>query len=180
MPVPDWLSTVDCRLSTPTDYTNPMAEGTRIPDPLQVLFSGEGFAQRHGVALPFVTVDPEGYPRAALLSFGEVRARSRRELVVAVRAGSHTAANLIRRRTAMLYYLGRHCAMWVQVRAGRGHSSATDPERQIFPLTVVRVKVDEAGSEEGASLLTGPIFTTAEPDRIFSERLFEELGREEQ
>jgi hypothetical protein len=158
-----------------------MAESTRIPDQLQVLLSGEGFAQHHGVALPFVTVDPQGFPRAALLSFGEVRARSRKELVVAVRAGSHTAANLIRRRTAMLYYLGRNCAMWVQARAGRGHACASDPERQIFPLSVVRVKVDEAGSGEGdASLLTGPIFTTAEPDRIFSEQLFEELGREEQ
>ncbi len=69
----------------------------------------------------------------------------------------------------------------MQVRAGRGPPSASDPERQIFPLSVVRVKVDEAASgEEGASLLTGPIFTAAEPDRIFSEQLFEELGREEQ
>jgi len=158
-----------------------MSQPARIPEQLQLLFSGEGFAQRHGVALPFVTVDPEGYPRAALLSFGEVRARSRRELVVAVRAGSHTAANLIRRRAAMLYYLGRHCAIWVQVRAGQGRSSTSDPERQIFPLSVVRVKVDEAGpGEEGVSLLTGPIFTAAEPDRIFSEQLFEELGREEE
>ncbi len=157
-----------------------MPELSRIPDQLQSLFSGQGFSQRHGVALPFVTVDPEGYPRAALLSFGEVRAISRRELVVAVRAGSRTAANLIRRRVAMLYYLGRHSAIWVQVRAGRGHVSTADPERHIFPLSVVRVKVDEAGAgEEGGSLLTGPIFTVAEPDRIFSEQLFEELGREE-
>src|ERR1700730_4391632 len=126
-----------------------MAESTRLPDQLQVLFSGEGFEQRHGVALPFVTVDPEGYPRAALLSFGEVRARSREELSVAVRTGSHTAANLIRRRSAMLFYRARRRAIWVQARAGRGHTCACDPDRQIFPLSVVRVKVDSAGPEEG-------------------------------
>ena len=132
-------------------------ETDQMPRDLAALFSGEGFSARHGVALPFVTVDPEGFPRAALLSFGEIRARSRRELVVAVRAGSHTAANLIRRKTAMIVYLSRGHAVWLQARAGRGRACAMDPERQIFPLTVVRVKVDAAGPEEGnAELLTGP------------------------
>ncbi len=80
----------------------------------------------------------------------------------------------------MLYHLGRHSAVWVQASAGRGHVSTSDPERQIFPLSVVRVKVDEAGSgERSVLLLTGPIFTAAEPDRIFSGQLFEKLGREE-
>ncbi len=155
------------------------AEFERMPRDLETLFSGEGFAARHGVALPFVTVDPEGYPRAALLSFGEVRARSRSELTVAVRIGSHTAANLIRRKTALLTYLARGHAIWVQVRAGRGRTSACDPERQIFPLSVVRVKIDSTGPEEGsAELLTGPIFSAGDPDRIFSPVLFDELGRE--
>src|SRR5260370_18845019 len=125
-----------------------MAESTRIPDRLQVLFSGEGFAQRHRVALPFVTVDPEGYPRAALLSFGEVRARSRRELVVAVRAGSHTAANLLPRPTPMLYYLGRPCPKWVQGPARRGPPPAPHPHPPTFPLSCRRLQVDEAASEE--------------------------------
>ncbi|HKD10909.1 MAG TPA: hypothetical protein VKE50_02495 [Thermoanaerobaculia bacterium] len=158
--------------------TRPGTELERMPRELEALFSGEGFAARHGVALPFVTVDPEGYPRAALLSFGEIRARSRQELTVAVRAGSHTAANLIRRRTAMISYLARGHAVWVQVRAGRGRTSMFDPDRQIFPLTVVRVKIDAAGPEEGdAELLTGPILTTSHPERIFSAPLFEELGK---
>jgi hypothetical protein len=155
-----------------------MPEFERMPQDLEALFSGEGFTARHGVALPLVTVDPEGYPRAALLSFGEVRARSRREFAIAVRAGGHTAANLIRRRAAMLYYLARSRAVWIQLQAGRGHASTCDPERQIFPLSVVRVKIDVTGPEEGpVALLTGPIFTTSDPDRIFSRRLFEELGR---
>jgi hypothetical protein len=159
-----------------------MAIGTeleRMPKELEALFSGEGFAARHGVALPFVTVDPEGYPRAALLSFGEIRARSRQKLAVAVRTGSHTAANLIRRRTAMIFYLARGNAVWLQVRAGRGRTCMFDPNRQIFPLTIVRVKSDAAGPDEGdAQLLTGPILTSSQPDRIFSVPLFEELGRE--
>lgn len=99
--------------------------------------------------------------------------------MVAVRTGSLTAANLIRRRAALLYYLDRHRAVWVQVRAGRGHTASCDSERQIFPLSVVRVKVDAAGPEEGSvELLTGPIFTASNPERLFSVRLFEELGHE--
>jgi hypothetical protein len=153
-----------------------MAELAKLPPDLATLFGGKGFATRHGLILPLVTVDPEGYPRAALLSFGEIRARSRSEIAVAVRSGSRTAANLIRRPAAMISYLGRHRAVWVQARAGRGHPSACDPEKQIFPLSVVRVKIDAADSAEGAvSIVTGPIFTAREPDRVFSKQLFEEL-----
>jgi hypothetical protein len=154
-----------------------MSELERMPRDLETLFPGQGFAARQGLALPLVTVDPEGYPRAALLSF-EVRAHSRERLAVAVRAGTHTAANLIRRRTAMLYYLSRRRAVWVQACVGRGRNSICDPDRQIFPLSVVRVKIDEPAGEEGSvSLLTGPLFTAADPERIFSFSLFEELGR---
>jgi hypothetical protein len=79
----------------------------------------------------------------------------------------------------LLFYLSRHRAVWLQVRAGRGRTSSCDPERQIFPLSVVRVKVDSAGSEEGVvELLTGPIFTASDPEQIFSIGLFEELGQE--
>ena len=149
-----------------------------MPRDLEILFSGKGFAERHGCALPFVTVDPGGYPRAALLSFGEVRAHSGKRLSVAVRTRSHTAANLIRRPQAMLYYMSRGGCVLVQARAGHGRACDCDPDRQIFPLSVFRVKVDRASLQEGpVEILTGPLFSAAEPDRIFSQPLFEELGK---
>ena len=150
----------------------------RLPVEIQFALSGAGFRARRRLALPFLTVDPGGFPRAALLTLGEVRAQSRTLLAVAVRAGSRTAANLIRRKTAMLFYLARNKAVWVQVKAGRGHVSDFDPDRQIFPLAVVRVKVDRSLPEEGAvALAGGPTFTAAGADRLFSEELFDELGR---
>jgi hypothetical protein len=157
-----------------------MSEFSKMPRDLETLFSGRGFAERHGCAIPLVTVDPGGFPRAALLSFGEVRAHSCRQLAVAVRTRSHTAANLIRRQQAMLYYLGRDYCAFVQARAGRGRACDCDQERQIFPLSVFRVKVDEPGPEEGdVEILTGPLFSAANPDRIFSQPLFDELGKTE-
>jgi hypothetical protein len=155
-----------------------MSELVKMPRELETLFAGRGFTERHGSALPFVTVDPGGFPRAALLSFGEVRAHSGKELAVAVKTRSHTAANLIRRQQAMLYYLGRNYCAFVQARVGRGRACDCDPERQIFPLAVFRVKVDEPGLEEGeVEVLTGPLFSATDPDRIFSQPLFDELGK---
>lgn len=153
-------------------------EHDRLPAEIQFVLSGEGFRARRRLALPFLTVDPGGFPRAALLTLGEVRARSRTTLAVAVRAGSLTAANLIRRRTATLFYLARNRAVWVQTKAGRGRSSDFDPDRQIFPLTVVRVKVDRPAPEESVMALTGgPTFSSRGAERVFSSELFDELGR---
>jgi hypothetical protein len=153
-------------------------EVDRLPAEIQFALSGAGFRARRRLALPFLTVDPGGFPRAALLTLGEVRAQSRTLLAVAVRAGSRTAANLIRRKTAMLFYLARNKAVWVQAKAGRGHASDFDLDRQIFPLAVVRVKVDRSLPEEGAvALASGPTFTAGGADRLFSEELFDELGR---
>ena len=153
-------------------------EVDRLPVDIQFALSGAGFRARRRLALPFLTVDPGGFPRAALLTLGEIRAQSRTLLSVAVRAGSHTAANLIRRKTAMLFYLARNKAVWVQGKAGRGHVSQFDADRHIFPISVVRVKVDRPLPEEGAvALAGGPTFTSRSGDRLFSEELFEELGR---
>lgn len=157
-----------------------MRESEKLPRNLEALFSGRGFSQRHGCALLLATIDPEGYPRTALLSFGQVRALSGKHLAIAVRTRSHTAANMIRRRKAMLAYLGRDCCAFVQVDVGRGRACDCDPERQIFPLDIFRVKIDRTDPEEGnVEILTGPLFSAAEPDRIFSQPLFDELGRGE-
>src|SRR4029450_12475391 len=99
--------------------------------------SGAGFRARRRLALPFLTVDPGGFPRAALLTLGEVRACSRAVFRGAVRAGSRTAANLSRRRTATLFYLARNQAVWVQAKAGRARGPDVEPARQLIPLASV-------------------------------------------
>ena len=152
----------------------------KLPREIEFALSGAGFRARRRLALPFLTVDPGGLPRAALLTLGEVRALSRSVLAVAVRAGSRTAANLIRRRTATLLYLARNRAVWIQGKAGRGRSSDFDPDRLIFPLSVVLVKVDRAPAREGAiALAGGPTFTSRGSEQLFSEELYAELAGDE-
>src|SRR6266496_2811184 len=138
-----------------------MPEFDRLPRDLVEILSGKAFRARKRLALPFLTIDPEGFPRAALLTLSEVRATSPTSLCVAVQSKSLTAANLIRRQKAALYYLARN-----------GRVCGADPDRQIFPLTVFRVKVDHASPREGAvALLSGPTFPAAGGAELFSEEL---------
>ncbi|MEX0878849.1 MAG: hypothetical protein WEB59_05115 [Thermoanaerobaculia bacterium] len=148
-----------------------------MPQNLQTALSGEGFRRRRRLVLPLLTTDPEGFPRVALLTLGEVRANSPSQLVVAVQAGSRTAFNLVRRGTATLLYLNRLMCASVQARAGRGRVSTADPARRVFPLQVERVRVDVPSETEGdVSLLTGPTFSGSGASRLFSDELFDELG----
>ena len=154
-----------------------MPEYDRLPKELEDVLSGKGFRERKRLALPLLTIDPEGFPRAALLTLSEVRAVSRTELSVAVQSGSRTAANLIRRQKAALCYLARHCAAWIQATAGHGRVCDADPERQIFPLSVFRVKLDRGPArEEAVALLSGPTYTSPDDLELFSEELFAELA----
>ena len=80
-----------------------MPEYSRLPRQLEETLSGKAFRERKRLALPFLTIDPEGFPRAALLTLSEVRALSRDQVSVAVQSGSRTAANLIRRQKAAIF-----------------------------------------------------------------------------
>jgi hypothetical protein len=155
-----------------------MPEFSRMPRDLETALSGDGFRRRRRLVVPLLTPDPEGFPRVALLALGEVRASSATRLAVAVMAGSRTAFNLVRRKTATILYLQRQITASIQARAGRGRVSSADPDRRLFPLAVERVRIDRPASAEGAvSLLTGPAFGGPDAERLFSEELFAELGK---
>ncbi len=155
-----------------------MEEFDRLPRELERALSGEVFRRRRRLVLPLLTTDPEGYPRVALLTPGEVRANSPTQFAVAVSAGSRTAANLIRRGHATLLYMHRTVAASVQALAGRGRVCPRDPDRHLFPMTVHAVRLDLPSPREGAvSLLAGPTFTGSGAGKLFSPELFEDLGQ---
>ena len=154
-----------------------MPDVQRLPRDLHSALSGEGFRKRRRLVLPLLTTDPEGFPRVALLTLGEVRANSPADLAVAVKAESRTAFNLVRRTSATLLYLHRRLTASVQARAGHGRICDFDPARRLFPLRVMRVRIDRPGPAEGrVGLLTAPTFAGPDAERLFSEALFAELG----
>jgi hypothetical protein len=154
-----------------------MPELDHLPRDLHTALGGEGFRRRRRLVLPLLTTDPEGFPRVALLTMGEVRATSPSRLAVVVRARSRTALNLVRRQNATLLYLHHRLTAFVQARAGRGCVCGADPERRVFPLSVEHVRVDRPAPAEGdVALLTAPTFAGGDAERLFSEELFAELG----
>jgi hypothetical protein len=155
-----------------------MPEFSRMPKNLEMVLAGDGFRRRRRLVVPLLTTDPEGFPRVALLTLGELRANSPSEIGVAVMAGSRTAFNLVRRGVATILYLNRQMTAFIQVRAGRGRVSRSDPARRVFPLDVERVRIDQPAKAEGdVALLAGPTFGGGDADRIFSAELFAELGK---
>jgi hypothetical protein len=155
-----------------------MPEFSRMPRDLESALSGDAFRRRRRLVVPLLTADPEGFPRVALLALGDLRASSASRMAVAVVAGSRTAFNLVRRKTATILYLQRQITASIQARAGRGRVSSADPDRRLFPLAIERVRIDRPAEAEGeVSLLTGPTFTGPDADRLFSEELFAELGK---
>jgi hypothetical protein len=155
-----------------------VADLERMPRELQRVLAGEGFRRRRRQVLPLLTTDPGGFPRVALLTLAEVRATSSNALCVAVRAGSRTDFNLVRRGTATLLYLHRLLSASVQARAGRARVCGADPGRRLFPLAVERVRIDRPDAAEGrVALLTGPTFGGPDAAALFSDELFAELGK---
>ena len=154
-----------------------MPESKNLPPGLKRLLGGEGFDARRKLSIPLLTCDPEGIPRAALLSFSEIRALSPARLAVAVASGSRTEANLIRRGGATVLLLDAGMAMSIRARAGKGKPSVSVPEKKVFPLSVLSVKEDvPLEGEGGVALASGPRFAGPSAETIFSQALFDELG----
>jgi hypothetical protein len=148
-------------------------ESKNLPAGLKRLLGGEGFDARRKLSISLLTC----IPRAALLSFSEIRALSPSRLAVAVSSGSRTEANLIRRRGATILFLDSGMAMSIRAQAGKGRPSMSLPEKKIFPLSVVSVKDDAPlEGEGGVALASGPRFAGPGAEAIFSPALFDELG----
>jgi hypothetical protein len=153
-------------------------ESSQLSPELVRLLGEEGFRARRKLAIPLLTCDPEGIPRAALLCLSEIRALSARRLAVAVSSGSRTEANLIRRPGATLLLLDAGISVSIRARAGKARVCLSQPDRKIFPLRVVGVKEDEPlPGEHAVAIASGPRFAGPRSDALFSPALFDELAR---
>ena len=70
------------------------ALGTELPQALQTLLSGNDLESHWGEAIPLATVDDQGLPHFAILSFGEVIATSATELRIGTYPNSGTTRNM--------------------------------------------------------------------------------------
>jgi hypothetical protein len=140
--------------------------GHTLPEFLCELLGGRDLLARLGQAIPIATIDAEGRPHPALLSYGEVVAVDPRRLRLAVARASRTSGNLRRNGKLTLSLFGPDTAYYIKAAArieqdpmeGFGHLCRVE-------AAVESVLADRAqeGPESGAHVTGGITFDPGRP-----------------
>jgi len=134
-------------------------------------FSQRDLARRLGVALPFITIDPDHRPHPMLLSYLEVRAYDPTTVGLVIQAQSRSAHNLVERRAATLLVIEPDATVYVKLRTVDGPLSVAGGAEfglGYFLLEVDQVLEDaaavwEAGMQITAAIEYRPAPTLEEP-----------------
>jgi hypothetical protein len=110
-------------------------------------------------AVPVCTVDSDGLPHPAMLSYAELAADDERLLRAAVYGGSSTARHLRQQGKITLLFVDPDGTYYVKARvAGLDTPHPTAPGVVVFPLAVVAVLADAVDtSREPAAVITSGI-----------------------
>jgi hypothetical protein len=123
------------------------------------LLDGRRLEEKDGMAFVLMTTGETGWPHAALLSAGEILARSPRDVALTLHRSSGTTANLTESRRATLLVVDPPVAYTVRLDA-RPLPAGADPGLTRFAARVVAVIRHEVPYAE----LTAPIgFRLADP-----------------
>ena len=123
-------------------------------------FSQRDVARRLGTALPFVTVDPGGWPHPMLLSYLELRAYDTGTVGLVIGARTRSARNLAERGTGTLLAIEPDMTVYVKLRTVDGPlevAGAADYQLGYFLLAVEEVLEDAAADWEGGMGITSPL-----------------------
>lgn len=135
--------------------------GDALPVELQALLGAGELADREGKAFTVVTVDAEGWPHPALLSYGEVVALDARQLSLATYRGSRTSENMRRTGRLTLCLIDRGMAYYLKGEVREAENPMADfPELARFAMMLRAVLADQARDdvEPGARLAGGITF----------------------
>jgi hypothetical protein len=134
--------------------------GSALSPALVARLAQHDLGARLGVALPFVTVDPDGRPHPMLLSYLEVRAYDTRTLGLVIGARSRSARNLAERHAGTLLVVEPDQTVYVKLRAVDGPlpvAGAAELSLGYFLLEVEEVLADAAADWEGGLRITTAI-----------------------
>ena len=140
--------------------------GTELPDDLFQRLRGDRPAEYAGKAILLSTVDEEGRPHPAMLSYFEVVAPDRRNVRLATYGGSSTSRNMRRRGVATLSIIDERLVCYVKGRAAElRREMRCAPHNASFNLRVEQVLRDEANEEYEAGAYVAGGVTYYNPDR---------------
>jgi hypothetical protein len=141
----------------------------QLTDDLYQRLSGAGIDAHAGEAIVICTVDAEGWPHPAVLSYFEVAAVDQRTLHIAVYTNSRTCANLRERGKATIIIAGAGLVCYV-----RGIAAELTPAMREAPynarmqLRIDQVVFDEAPQdlEPGVSVTSGITYSPRTPEAL--------------
>lgn len=145
--------------------------GRALTPTLVERFSQRDLGRRLGVALPLITVDPDGRPHPMLLSYLEVRAYDPATVGLVIQGRSRTARNLAERRAATLLVIEPDATVYVKLWMVDGPLPVADGAELglgYFLLEVAEVLEDAAAEWEAGLQITQatqyrPVPTLEEP-----------------
>jgi len=131
----------------PAPRTEHPAPSTRYP------------AHHEFTAVPICTIDPDGLPHPAMLSYAELAADDVRSMRAAVYGGSSTARHLRQQGKIALLFVDAEGTYYVKATVtGPDTPHPTTPGVTVFPLAVVAVLADAVDtSREPAAVITSGI-----------------------
>jgi hypothetical protein len=140
--------------------------GSELPKELLTLLDAHDLTSRVGKAILITTIDAQGWPHPALLSYGEVLALDARRLRLATYSSSGTSNNMRRSGRLTLCLIEARMAYYVKTRVEEQTSQlARFPALAGFEATVEQVLADQVREdvEQQAWIKSGITFETAKP-----------------
>jgi hypothetical protein len=137
--------------------------GSRLPEELMSRLATRR-GELEGTAVPICTIDAEGFPHPAMLSYGELAADAPDAIRAALHEGSTTARNLRKRPLLTLLFVDACLTCYVKVRAsGVEAPHPRTPGVAIFSCVVEAVMMDyvDVSREPAATIVTGITFRRA-------------------
>ena len=144
--------------------------GPTLPDALLArLLADPGERPDHAVVL--VTVDPYGWPHAALVSYAELLALDAGRIRLGLHRGTRSATHLRDSGRATLVFADAELCCYVKAEAVALEAARDAPDLARFELQVRDVLADRAeGEEAGAHLVGGITFRLPEGAARWAER----------
>ena len=134
--------------------------GSALTPALIERLSQRDLRRRLGVAIPFVTVDPDGRPHPMLLSYLELRAYDAGTVGLVMQARSRSARNLVERSAGTVVIVEPGATVYVKTRIVDGPLPVSGGGEQglgYFLLSVEEVLEDSAADWEAGMRITEPI-----------------------
>ena len=119
-------------------------------------------ARHESTAVPICTIDPEGLPHPAMLSYSELAADDVRSMRAEVYSASSTARHLREQGKLALLFVDAEVTCYVKaIVIGRDTPHPTTPGTTVFTLGVVAVLADavDTSREPDAVITSGIRFT---------------------